>query len=164
MKVGIHSKEERLIFVGNDDNRRIMALDLPDSKAVISLVKKTVAKIGIEFHHGDEYYDLTLLKYNPRTIEKAGTEISTSKLFDLSNKDLFKKEALVQLLIITRSNLTAWMLEKHLNIQSAKIYSQCVEAFTCVYKRFYLHTVKTRIWLLISTRDWVKGSVPVSQS
>jgi|GEM_PF-4864406 len=84
MKVGIQVKERRLILAWNEGNRRTMEIDLPDSKAVRSLAKKTVAKIGIDFHLGDGYYDRILLKYNPRTIGKTGTEISRVELFDPS--------------------------------------------------------------------------------
>jgi len=127
MKVGIQVKEGRLILIWNNGKRRIMAIDLPDSKAVRSLAKKTVAKIGIDFHHGDGYCDRTLLKYNPRTFGKTGTEISTVELFDRISKDRFNEKALVQFSIAAGYKPIERMLEKHLNIQSAKMDRQGTE-------------------------------------
>jgi len=163
MKVGIQVKENRLILVWNDGKRRTMAIGLPDSTTGRSLAKRTAAKIEIDFHHGEEYYDRTLLKYKPRTIGKTGTEISTVELFDRFTKHQFHKKGLAQSSVDARYKPTKRMLEKYLNIQAANVDKRRTEKFADVCKATIKDgTSKERIGLLKSAWNWAEGQYQIA--
>ena len=163
MKVGIQVKENRLILIWNDGRRRTMAIGLPESTTGRSLAKSIAAKIEIDFHHGDEYYDRTLLKYKSRTIGKTGTEISTVELFDRFTKHQFKKKGLRQSSVDARYKPIKRMLEKHLNIQAANLDKRRAEAFADVCKATIKDgTSKERIGLLKSAWNWAAGQYQIA--
>lgn len=162
MKVGIHRKESRLILVWNDGKRRTMAIGLPDSKPARSVAKKIAGDIEVDFAAGDGYYDRTLLKYKPRTFGKTGTEISSVELFDRFTKHQFKKKGLAQSSIDARYKPIERMLEKHLNIQAAKVDKRHAEAFADECKTLKGSTAKARIWLLKSAWNWAKGQYQIA--
>jgi integrase len=68
MKVGIQTKEGRLILAWNDGKRRTMAIGMPDSPPGRALAEKTKAEIEWDWRIGQ--YDTSLLKYRPRTLGK----------------------------------------------------------------------------------------------
>jgi integrase len=162
MKVGIQVKEGRLILVWNDGQRRTMAIGLPNSKTNQTLAKKLAAKIEVDFHLGDEYYDRTLKKYRPRTLGKNATEISAPELFDRFTK--YKAKGLTQSSIDTRYIPVRKMLEKVLNIPANTIGLREAEKFADVCaKTLQPQTAKARIWLLASCWDWALSDYHVAK-
>ena len=164
MKVGIQNKQGYLILVWNDGKRRAMAIGLPDSTAGRSLAKRTAAKIEIDFHHGDGYYDRTLLKYKSRTLGKTATEISVPELFDRFMKHQSKQKGLSQSSIVTRYIALRKMLEKVLDVPANTIGKREAERFADVCaKTLQPTTSKARIWLLVNCWDWAKGKYHVAE-
>ena len=162
MKVGIQTKEGRLILAWNDGKRRTMAIGLQDSKAARSLAQRTAAKIEIDFHLGDEYYDRTLLKYRPRTLGKSATEISAPELFDRFTKYQAKAKGLTQSSIDTRYIPLRKMLEKVLNVPANTIGKREAERFAdACTNTLQASTSKARIWLLTACWDWAKDKYHV---
>ena len=82
MKVGSQKKEGRLILVWNDGDRRTIGVGVNDS--TIGWAVAWMKKAEIEQDWVTDHYDLTLLKYKSRKIDKFATEISVSELGNCS--------------------------------------------------------------------------------
>jgi integrase len=164
MKVGIQSKEGRLILVWNDGERRTMAIGLPDSPVNRKLAKTRAAEIELDFSLGGKHYDRTLLKYRPRTLGKSATEIPLPELFDRFTKFKAKHKGLTQSSITTRYLPVRKVLEKILDVPANEIGKREAEKFAdfCA-KTIEPATAKARISLIVSCFDWAKGKYHVAE-
>jgi integrase len=153
MKVGIQTKEGRLILAWNDGKRRTMAIGMPDSPPGRALAEKTKAEIEWDWRIGQ--YDPSLLKYRPRTLGKNASDITTAELFERFSKHQQRSQGLAQSSIEGRYQPIRRMLEKHLLIAADGVGRKQAEAFADLCDRTLSPaTARARVALLKSAWDW----------
>ena len=159
MKVTIEEHRGLLRLRLNDGKRRCIGLGVTDSTVGRSLALQKKAQIELDWQIGQ--YDRTLLKYQPRTLGKSATEISTPELFDRYTKYHAKDKNLAQSGIDSRYVPLGKMLERVLNLPANAIGKREAERFADVCAdTLQPTTAKARIWLLASCWDLGEGKIP----
>jgi integrase len=162
MKVTIEEHRGLLRLRLNDGKRRCIGLGVADSTVGRSLALQKKAQIELDWQIGQ--YDRTLLKYQPRTLGKSATEISTPELFDRYTKHHARDKNLAQSSINSRYIALRKMLEKVLNLPANEIGKREAERFADVCANtLQPSTAKARIWLLASCWDWAQGKYHVAE-
>ncbi len=156
MKVTIESFRGKLRLRFDDGNRRCVPIGVADSPIGRSLALSKKAQIELDWQLGAEHYDQTLVKYLPRTLSKAATEISAPELFDRFTKHQTKAKGLAPSSVKNRYRSITSALRKHLDKPAHQIGRREAEFFAaeCEAKKLSGHTIKERFWLLASAWAW----------
>ena len=156
MKVTIESFRGKLRLRFDDGDRRCVPVGVADSPVGRSFALSKKAQIELDWQLGVEHYDRTLVKYRPKTLGKAATEISAPELFDRFTKHQTKAKGLSPSSIKNRYQSIISALKKHLDKPAHQIGRRDAESFAtwCEAKKLSGQTIKERFWLLTSAWTW----------
>jgi integrase len=163
MKVTTEAFRGQLRLRFNDGERRCISLGVADSPVGRSHALLKKAQIELDWQLGAEHYDRTLLKYRPRTLGKAATEISAPELFDRFTKHQAKNNGLAPSSIKNRYGSTLSALKKHLDKPAHQVSKRDAESFAAANK-VCGRTIKERLWLLESAWAWGVGHYHLPKS
>jgi integrase len=164
MKITIekHAGRLRLRWV-HKDKRYTMSCGVNDDPMGHAVAKQKAAQIELDIQAG--YFDLTLLKYKPRSLGKTATEITTVELFQKFTQHQFKEKGLAPRSLETRYIPLQRNLEKFLNIPAHKVTESATGNFVALLlEQVSNQTAKARLWLLQSCWEWAKGRYQVAEA
>jgi integrase len=164
MKVTIEAFRGKLRLRFDDGKRQCISLGVTDSPIGRSQALRKKAQIELDWQLGAEHYDQTLLKYKPRTLGKAATEISAPELFDRFTKHQAKAKGLAPSSIKNRYQSIASALKKYLDKPAHQVGKHDAESFAaeCEARKLSGRTIKEQLWLLESAWAWGVGRYHLS--
>jgi integrase len=161
MKVTIENHDGRLRLRWLHQGKRYtMSCGVDDNATGRAIAKQKAAQIELDVQAG--YFDLTLLKYKPRTIGKTATEITAPELFKRFTAHQFKEKGLAPGSRRRYEPIQSY-LEKWLNVPVHTVSKAVAGNFASIcLERLTQHTAKERLWLLRSCWDWAIGKYHVA--
>jgi integrase len=135
--------------------RYTLGCGVPATSTGRAIAKQKAAQIELDISAG--YFDLTLLKYKPRTIGKTATEISTAELFQRFSEHQLKEKGLARSSIDARYKPIESALKKWLDKPAHDVGVKQAKDFAAILtETVTAQTARARLWLLQSCWDWAK--------
>ncbi len=141
--------------------RYTMSCGVPATPTGKAIAKQKAAQIELDISAG--YFDPTLLKYKPRTLGKAATEISAVELFERFTAHRFKDYGLSPGSRSRYTCIKGYLLAR-LDVPAHQVNDRTAGDFAAyLSERLSGITAKTYIYLIAAAWDWAKGRYHVAE-
>jgi integrase len=117
----------------------------------------------IQFDILGNQFDLTLLKYRPRTLGQKATELTVPELFKRFTAYQFKEKGLAPG-SRRRYHPIQSCLEQRLNVPAHQVGERTAGNYAALLlERLESRTAKERLWMLASCWEWAKGKYHIAE-
>jgi integrase len=162
MKITIENHDGRLRLRWLHQGKRYtMSCGVSDNATGRAIARQKAAQIELDVQAG--YFDVTLLKYKPRTMGKTATEISAPELFKRFTAYQFKEKGLAPGSRRRYEPIQSY-LEQWLNVPAHTVSNAIAGNFVGIcLERLTARNAKERVWLLKSCWDWARGKYHIAE-
>jgi integrase len=157
MRVTIESDRGRLRLRWQYKGKRVtFSLGVDDNPTGRAFARQKAGQIETDLTAG--HYDETLLRYKPRKLGRAATELSVPELFGKWTQYIYKEKGLSPRSIEARYKPLESALRKYLDIPAEQVTETKARNFAAIcMEGLTPNTAKARLWLLQSCWDWASG-------